>query len=90
MAWVPSSVPPNSGSLSIIVNRIRSGPFEGLFFWRTECRNGEINIADVTIAAANIGLSVRRRATAIEIADGQPHTAENGSRLEQRGGAEGA
>ena len=34
MAWVPSSVPPNSGSLSIIVNRIRSGPFEGLFFWR--------------------------------------------------------
>jgi hypothetical protein len=50
----------------------------------------EMNIAGVAIAGANIGLSVRLRATAVAIADGQRHTVENGSRLGQRGDAGGA
>jgi len=39
-----------------------------------------MNIAGVTIAAANIGLSVRHRATVVVRADGKRHTGGSGSR----------
>ena len=49
-----------------------------------------MSIADVTIAGASIGLSVRRKAIAVAIADGQRPTAESGSELELAGGVGGA
>ena len=49
-----------------------------------------MNIAGVIIAGANIGLSVRLRATVVAIAGGLRHTAESGSRPVQRDGAKGA
>src|SRR5215467_8708994 len=64
-------------SQSISYDPISSGPFEGLFFGRNECRIGEMNIAGVTIAGASIGLSVRLRAIARDAANGTPPTPEN-------------
>jgi hypothetical protein len=40
-----------------------------------------MNIANVTIAGASIGLNVRPRATVVEIADAKPPTVGSGSRL---------
>jgi hypothetical protein len=57
------------------------------YFGETECRNGEMNIAGVTIAGAIIDLSARRRATVVAIADGQPHTVESALKLVQKAGA---
>jgi hypothetical protein len=55
-------------------------PLRGAFsFGETGCRNGEMNIAGVTIAGANIDLNVKLRATVVAIAAGQRHTVENGS-----------
>jgi hypothetical protein len=60
------------------------GPFS---FGETGCRNGEMNIAGVTIAGASIGLSVRLKATAAPIADGQRHTVGCASKPVQKAGA---
>ena len=49
-----------------------------------------MNIAGVTIAGASIGLSVRHRATAIAIADGQRHTVGSALKPVQKDGAKGA
>jgi hypothetical protein len=59
---------PRIASSNLIVP---NGPFEGLFFWGTKWRNGEMNIADVTIAELNIDLSVKRRAIAAGVVNGQ-------------------
>jgi hypothetical protein len=81
-----------SGNTALLINHCRPfrpvrGPFS---FGETECRIGEMNIAGVTIAGASIGLSVRVKAIAVAIADGQRHTAESGSELELAGGVGGA
>jgi hypothetical protein len=50
----------------------------------------EMNIAGVPIAEGNIGLSVRRRATVVEVADGQRRTIGNAFRVvpgNQEGGS---
>jgi hypothetical protein len=49
-----------------------------------------MNIATVTIAEGNIGLSARLRATAIEIAEGKRPTAESDSRIVRKDGVGGA
>jgi hypothetical protein len=49
-----------------------------------------MNIADVTIAGVSIGLSVRLKATAVVIADGQRPTVASASRRVQWDGAGGA
>jgi hypothetical protein len=48
-----------------------------------------MNIADVTIAGASIGLSVRLRAIAVAIADEQGPTVGSDSRRALRAGAKG-
>jgi hypothetical protein len=68
--------------------QVGSGPFEGLFFWRNECRIGEMNIAGVTIAGASIGPSVRPRAIASDVANEMPPTPESDCSKEGREGSE--
>jgi len=76
-----------SQSLSVhLVPALSRGLF---FFGETKCRIGEMNIASVTIAGASIGLSVRLKAIAVAIADGQRPTAVSDLRTVRRGGAEG-
>jgi hypothetical protein len=65
---------------SMFINSVSSGPFEGFFIGDAECQLGETNIAGVTIAGASIGLSVRRKATAVPIAGAKPHTVASASR----------
>jgi hypothetical protein len=50
---------------------VPNGPLEDLFFWGTKWRNGEMNIEDVRIAELNIDLSVKRRAIAAGVVNGQ-------------------
>jgi hypothetical protein len=77
-----------SQSLSVhLVPALSRGLF---FFGETKCRNGEMNTAGVTIAEASIGLSVRPRAIAVAIADGQRPTVGSDSRRAPWAGAEGA
>jgi hypothetical protein len=49
-----------------------------------------MNIADVTIAGASIGLSVRLRATAVRIAAEQQHMVGSALKPVQKDGAKGA
>ena len=48
-----------------------------------------MTIAGVTIAEGNIGLSVRLKAIAVAIADGQRRTVESDSRTVRKGGVRG-
>ena len=48
-----------------------------------------MNIAGVTIAEGNIGLSARLKAIAVAIADGSQRTAESDSRTVRKGGVRG-
>jgi hypothetical protein len=60
------------------------------FIGELECRNGEMNIAGVTIAELNIELSAKLKAIVAPIAGGQRHTVGSGSELERRGAGKGA
>jgi len=69
---------------------VPNGPLEGPFLLeKLECRNGEMKIANVTIAEWNIDLSVKRRAIAAGAVNGQRRMAGSGLKPVRSGGAEG-